>query len=89
MSLARDFVGLVAAISLTASAESCLDVIEYGYHRYSHRIYETREIQENHIYMISNGIIYYYRDVEQRQECVCGAQRWVVISQNYYTMPMS
>lgn len=63
-----------------AQAAECLDVRDYGEHRYSHRRYEPYRTNIVVMYIDSKGRMVVYYDLAQRQQCICGAERIAIIS---------
>lgn len=59
----------VLGTSITALAASCLDVRDYGYHRYAQRTYY---IDSNEVMGMNNGVVHYVVTREIWGECVCG-----------------
>ncbi len=54
------------------SSEECLDVRDYGHHRYQAREYPPVIIDEY------DGLIYHYTVYSQLIECICGKQTTIV-----------
>ena len=66
---------MVLSISINVIADSCLDVRDYGYHRYAkRRVFLYNEVTEL-IYTYDNGDRLYDVVDCYWMECICGAQQ--------------
>lgn len=65
----------VLSFSMIASAaDACLDVRDYGDHRYQERVYEPYEANHTCMGMDQYGRLVIYYDLYQRCQCICGAE---------------
>lgn len=75
---------MILSSSMTALAASCLDVRDYGYHRYQEKRYEVLNRREVRYVSISEGKIHYVDEIKVHQVCVCGAQKCDTIYRDGY-----
>lgn len=64
---------LVLSISINVFGATCLDVRDYGYHRYNQRYIDICEEERSEVYRDAS-VIRYTVTVRRIYICVCGAQ---------------
>lgn len=73
--IALSVLTLFCSVFTISMAATCLDVRDYGYHRY--QAYRYDPVETNYVCLGTdgNGNFVFEYDVVQRQVCVCGAER--------------